>query len=211
MKKDIIFAAVASSVAVLALTACGTDSSTGAASAPDASSQIPAPPALGSQIDRSGRPVGNAFLNHTFDPNPVTPGAAKDAYNADSVPAHWATYAPAIKASLAIYDGLDTVCGNQVAFGALAQPDYTTLANILVADFLWLNTASTTCQAYLSVELNALGRTNTDCGGRTLTENVVDVTYNALTGTSPANATTNGITAPSSAPSTTFPYLATPH
>ena len=63
-----------------------------------------------------------------------------------------------------------------------------------------------------------LGVANTDCGGRTPAENTLDVTYNVLAGTLtpatlPANPgpATNGITAPASPPSATFPYLATPH
>jgi hypothetical protein len=71
------------------------------------------------------------------------------------------------------------------------------------------------------VELSALaGATNTDCGGRTPLYNTIDVTYNLLAGTyippgSDAGTypgpVTNGITAPSKAPSTPFPYFATPH
>jgi hypothetical protein len=180
-------------------------------SAPDAG--LPAPPAFGTQIDRMGRPAVNTALNHTFDTNAVTQGAAKNAYNADSNPANWTTYIPEIKANLAVYDGLDTVCGNQLGFGALGGPDYSTLATVLSADALWLNTASLTCTRYLAVELNALGIVNTDCGGRTLTENTIDATYNALAGTFATTPLpiTNGSMAPSSNPSATFPYLATPH
>jgi hypothetical protein len=173
----------------------------------------PAPPALGTQIDRMGRPAINTALNHTFDSNPSTQGAAKDAYNANNNPATFSKYVAEIKSNLAIYDGLDTVCGNQIAYGALGNPDYTTLATVLSADALWLNTASTTCAQYLGVELNALGMTNTDCGGRTLTENTIDVTYNAVAGTFMATPppVTNGIKSPASPPTATFPYLAAPH
>jgi Domain of unknown function (DUF4331) len=181
--------------------------------ATDTGAQVPPPPppTLGTQIDRMGRPAINTALDHTFDPNPMTQNMAKDAYNADNQPAHWATFIPEIRANLAIYDGLDTVCGNQAAYGALTNPDYLTLASVLAGDALWLNTASTTCMQYLGVEFNVLGVTNTDCGGRTLTENTIDVTYNALAGTLATNAATNGIKASASAPGTTFPYLAAAH
>lgn len=184
----------------------------------DGSTSPPAPPALGTQIDRMGRPAINTALDHVFDPNAATKGAAKDAYNADSVPSHWSTYVPEFEANLAIYDGLDTTCGNQPGYGALGNPGYATLATVLSGDALWLNTANSTCQQYLGVELAVLGVTNTDCGGRTPSENVIDLTYNIVAGTVtpgtlPGNPgpVTNGITAPASPPSSTFPYLATPH
>jgi hypothetical protein len=168
------------------------------------------PPTLGTQVDRMGRPAINTALNHLFDPNATTKGAAKDAYNADNSPANWASYIPQFKANMAILDGLDTVCGNQAAYGALGNPDYTTLASVLAADMLQVNTASTTCTTYLGVELNVLGVTNTDCGGRTPSENTIDETYSLLA-IGMASGVTNGITAPASPPSTTFPYFATPH
>jgi hypothetical protein len=184
----------------------------GGGDASDTGAQVPTPPApptLGAQIDRMGRPAINTALNHTFDPNPMTQNMAKDAYNADNQPTHWTTFIPEIRANLAIYDGLDTVCGNQAGYATLTSPDYQTLATVLAGDVLWLNTASTTCTQYLGVEFNALPNAvpNSDCGGRTLTEDTIDVTYNALAG----NAAMNGIKAPASAPSTTFPYLAAPH
>jgi hypothetical protein len=165
-----------------------------------------------------GRPAINTALDHTFDTNATTKGAAKDAYNADKAQSNWSTYVGQFEANLAIYDGLDTVCGNQAGFGALGNANYATLATVLSNDVLWVNTTSTTCQQYLGVEFAALGVSNTDCGGRTLAENVIDLTFNAVAGTLtpsglPANPgpVTNGIKAPASAPSSTFPYLAVPH
>ncbi len=178
----------------------------------------PPPPTLGTQIDRMGRPAINTALDHTFDPNTSTKNAAKDSYNADNSPSHWSTYVPEFEKNLAIYDGLDTTCGNQAGFGAAGNPGYATLATVLSNDVLWLNTGSTTCAQYLAVEFAALGVNNTDCGGRTLTENTIDLTFNAVAGTlTPATLpgnpgpVTNGITAPASPPSATFPYMASPH
>jgi hypothetical protein len=235
MKKPIAFALAATFGA--ALTACGDDTVVavpgdassdhtvgfdgsitldgGSDASPDgeAGPVYPSPPALGTQIDRMGRPAINTALNHTFDPACTTTNCPpKDAYNADRAPSHWSSYVPEFQKNLAIYDGLDTTCGNQAAFATPAGSGYTTLATVLAADALWLDTVSGTCQEYLGVELAALGSANTDCGGRTLTENVVDVTYNALAGTlGTATNVTNGITAPASAPSATFPYMAAPH
>ncbi len=176
---------------------------------------VPPVPALGTQIDRMGRPAINTALNNEFNGNTVAQGLAKNAYNFQSDPTQWSSNIPEIEQSLAIFDGLDGVCGNQLAFGALGNPAYATLATVLAADTLWLNTGSATCTTYLAVELNALGTTNMDCGGRGLTYNVIDDTYNALAGTftvpPPPGPVTNGVTAPSSPPTATFPFLATPH
>jgi hypothetical protein len=178
-------------------------------------SAVPSVPTLGTQIDRIGRPAINTALNNEFNGNTVAQGMAKDAYNFDNNPAHWSTYVPEFEMSLAVFDGLDNTCGNQLAYGALGNPGYTTLATLLAADTLWLNTAATTCTTYLAVEANALGVTNTDCGGRTLTYNVIDITYNDLAGTftiPPApGPVTNGIFDAASAPTTTFPFLAAVH
>jgi hypothetical protein len=163
-----------------------------------------APPKLGAQIDRAGRPGINSLLDHVFDTNGATRGTATDTYNADGVPAHWPTYAPALATSLAVYDGLDTKCGNQTLY----TPDagYTPFAALLADDRLYLDTTQTTCAQYFAVELGVK-----DCGGRTLGENTIDATYNLLAGTYPANTLTNGVTTPASAPATAFPYLAAPH
>jgi len=200
----------------------------------------PAPPALGAQIDRMGRPAINTTLNHTFDPTCVNtsssgPCAPKDAYNADNDPANWSVppnpdggavpgYFSQFFANLAIYDSLDGVCGNQAAFAYSATaPGYSAMATVLSQDALWLNTLASSCQYYLSVETSALATaSNTDCGGRAPLYNTIDVTYNLLAGTyippgvdagslTYPGPVTNGITMPNKAPSTTFPYFATPH
>jgi hypothetical protein len=184
-----------------------TDTGNGA-EAVDEAAVPPPPPALGTQVDRLGRPAINMMLVHTLDTNATARGAAKDAYNADVAPAHWATYAPELSTSLATYDALDGVCGNQPAFTPAA--DYATLAGLLADDVLWVDTSSSTCTQYLAVEAPALGQpASTDCGGRTLVENVMDSTYALVAG--PAALVTNGVTSPSSAPAPTFPYLAAPH
>jgi len=124
-----------------------------------------------------------------------------------------AEFSSLIASNLAILDGLDGVCGNQLN---LAGPTpvagrYKALANILADDQLYVNTASGTCNQYLAVETTAIGIANTDCGGRTPLENSIDVTYSvvavgALTGV------TNGITsdADGTAALTVFPFLDRP-
>jgi hypothetical protein len=209
--------------------------------AADSAAPPPAPPALGTLIDRMGRPAINTALNSTFalaagaDGGAVTceaPGLcpAKDQYNQDGTPSDWSTnWAQPFFLSLAILDSLDNVCGNQAGYnatlGGTNYPAYTALAGLFSQDALWLNTSGTVCNQYLGVELNTLGIANTDCGGRTLTENTIDETYQLLSGqfaviadagagggVGPSSTiVTNGITTPAKAPTSTFPYFASPN
>src|ERR1700689_1884549 len=103
-------------VAVTALAACGDnikpnsggDAGSGSGSG-RGSAGTPAGPQLGTQIDRLGRPAVNTALNHGFDANPATAGAAKDAYNADQSPGGWMQYAAEFAKNLAVIDALDGV------------------------------------------------------------------------------------------------------
>jgi hypothetical protein len=194
-------------------TSIGTDTGT-----PDTGTKAPPPPALGAQIDRLGRPAINTALNHTFDPNAATRGAAKDAYNQDSNQATWGTsYTGQQAANLAVFDSLDRDCNNQflASKDAGAQNSnlakYGTLASVTADDRLWIDTAGTTCTTYLAVEGNATGLIpNTDCGGRGLGYDVIDVTYSVVSVGSPAGVT-DGVTADATKTGgTTFPYLAPP-
>jgi hypothetical protein len=176
---------------------------------------VPAPPTLGTQIDRIGRPAVNTALNHAFDPTTSTSGPAKDAYNANSDPTTWAAgYVPEFEKNLAIVDALDGTCGNQLGHLAptTAAPNgYATLAGALADDRLYLNTAGTTDAQYLAVEVNALGvKANTDQGGRALGFVVLDTTYSALAA-GMFSGVSNGITTNNVSFSTTFPYEAAPN
>ena len=168
------------------------------------------PPAiLGTQVDRMGRPAINTALNHVFDTNASAKGTAKDTYNADKNIGGWATaYGPEFAKNLAIFDSLDGTCGNQLGF---ANGSYAGLAGLTADDRLYVNTAGAQCTTYLAVEANALNIIpNSDCGGRKLAYDVIDVTYSAVSvgavsgvtdGIGPVANKTNG---------TTFPYLAAP-
>ncbi len=185
---------------------------------PDTGMKNPAPPTLGAQIDRLGRPAINTALNHTFDPDTTAAGAAKDAYNKDTAQATWsATYTGQMAANLAVFDGLDRNCNNQflASQDAGAQNSnvakYGALASVTADDRLWIDTAGTTCTTYLAVEGQATGTIpNKDCGGRGLGYDVIDVTYSAaaignVTGVS------DGISAdPLKTGGTAFPFLAMP-
>lgn len=191
--------------------------SSGGSSGTDAPS-IPPKPTLGQQIDRMGRPGVNTALQQTFTGD-STRSAAQNAYNADSDKANWVTkYKANFASSLAIYDGVDTNCGNQVfAAPADAGADgaaekYGTLASVLADDRLWLDTSAAACgDVYLAVELNATGAVpNSDCGGRTLKADVIDTTYTALATDldNPVGDRIDRVVAKTNG--TTFPYLSAP-
>ena len=176
-----------------------------------------APPTLGTEIDRMGRPAINTALNHTFDIDPTAKGNAKDAYNQDQGVSGWqAAYTPQFAGNLAVLDSLDNSddlgngCGNQ--FGFALTHTYTALAGVLADDRVYVDTSQTTCSGtagYLSVEIAALLSTpGNDCGGRTPNADVIARTYAAASG---ASSFDDGVTAASSPAGTTFPYLADPH
>jgi hypothetical protein len=158
---------------------------------PDANNDagpFPAPPVLGAEIDRFGRPAVNTALDHVFDSDSTSAGAAKSAYNADSDAGAWVSeYQSMFESNLAIYDSLDTNsatdagCGNQLLIGPSTDAGaarYGALAGVLADDRLWLNTGSTTCTTYLGVELGV----TSDCGGRAPAYDVIMSTYSAVAG-----------------------------
>ena len=171
-------------------------------------SGIPTPPTLKAQVDRMGRPAINTALNHAFDSNASAAGTAKDTYNADKNVGGWvAAYTPEFAKNLAILDGLDGTCGNQLGYAN----GYTALAGLTADDRLYVDTSKSTCTTYLAVEANALNIIpNTDCGGRKLNYDVIDTTYSAVA-IGAVTGVSDGIAADSSKTSgTTFPYLAAP-
>jgi hypothetical protein len=146
----------------------------------DAATGDPPMPALGPQIDRAGRPAISAALIATFDPD-AEAGPKKDAYNADGNRASWGQYADEIQEQLAIYDGLDRTCGNQLGADLDPNDRYAALAGLLSDDQLYVNTASGTCTTYLAVEADALDILgNDDCGGRVMSYDVIDTSYSVL-------------------------------
>ncbi|HSG87981.1 MAG TPA: hypothetical protein VLA56_02135 [Pseudomonadales bacterium] len=198
--------------AALILTACGGGTGgTGGTFTPPAVPASPPPPALGAQIDRMGRSaIATALISPLADDE--ARGMDRDAYNAAAA-ADWAGFTDNLRANLAIYDGLDTMCGNQVlADAAAAGPErYDTLAGALIDDRLYLNADAGACVQYLGVELDATGLVaNTDCGGRTPLYDTIDVSYTALSNdlTIPVG---DGVDMDNFAHSLeVFPFLATP-
>jgi hypothetical protein len=189
---------------VLPAMACGSSNSNGNDAGNDGGGNNPAPPTLGAQVDRQARSVVNTVLIHGFDADMAARGAAKDAYNA-AAPATWASFKGEIAKNLAILDGLDTVCGNQLLAGTTAAPGrYDALAGVLADDQLYVNTATGTCTQYFAVELGM----STNCGGRAPTYDTIDVTLSAAAIGMPSGVT-DGIAADDKTQSnTTFPFLA---
>lgn len=171
----------------------------------------PAPPVIGAQLDRAGRPLINTILTNPFDLTLTGTGAdtkarMQDAYNASVDPAGWVTKygaRPWVPDALAFWDGMDGTCGNQ--YTPLTGTLYTTLGNILAFDALLIDTTKTVCNRYLALETGDL----TNCGGRqpdlsgtsmygtvTFNNNVIDTTINLLIGipTLQASVLSNGIT-----------------
>lgn len=179
----------------------------------------PGVPTLGMQIDRMGRPAINTALTNPFGlvktpgtQTVETTGMTQDNYNHDTNVANWpAQWSPYIRFNLAIYDGLDGVCGNQfLADVPAGSPRYSTLATALANDMLQLDSSQTTCSQYLGVELAATVMPGLkDCGGRKLDYAVVDVSYNVLVVGSVTGSITNGVVQ-TTVPSPTFPFMVGP-
>ena len=193
----------------------GAGGSAGATGTGGAGGANSGPPALGTQIDRLGRPAINTAITDPFDASATTHGSKQDMYNASTLATAKTTFEAAFEANLAILDSLDTVCGNQFAADKTKTDAtrYKPLADVFLDDQLYVDTSSATCTTYLGVEANATGIIpNTDCGGRTLTEDVIDESYSLLA-IGMTSGVTDGIAADdhAAAQTATFPFLAPPN
>jgi hypothetical protein len=167
----------------------------------------------GKQLDRAARPLtGNALLG-TLATGDVSNGL-KEAYNAAN-PATSARFIPEIEQALALYDGFDGRCGNQLlaARGEKPATRYRPLATVLADDRLWVNSRSTVCTQLLAVELASLaGQTAfaADCGGRTPLYNAANI-YRSLLVDGTSASVSDGLDHDDHEHSATvFPFLAAP-
>lgn len=196
-------------------------------------------PLVGAQIDRLGRPAINTALNGILLPGPEKT-AQKDAYNAATNPATWGTTEVATGVTVvqefskqaALFDiidkGLATVagangCGNAALYQAPASPtSYAMLSSVLADDQLYVDTTKTSCLLYLSLEVEvatAGAVMHTQCGGRTLSHDVADVSYSLLGagvgGFDPLMnfkpKITDGADVHADVDDNTFPFLGAPH
>jgi hypothetical protein len=139
-------------------------------------------PSVGTQLDRVGRPAITTALIGTFLSDEDQKNTLKDDYNT-AAPADWSGFADNIALSLAILDGLDTVCGNQLlAAESVSEDRYSTLAGSLATDVLLIDSTDTDCSTYLGVEAELFVDSVDDggCGGRIPTADVVDASYTVL-------------------------------
>jgi hypothetical protein len=158
-----------------------------------------------------GRPAINTAL--------ITPDH-KDLYNAASVE-QGPFFAPEMSVYLEVIDGLDGNLSNGLAgvFGTAELPDFDALASFLANDVLLINTAISDCTGgYLATEVGILTETDpTVCGGRTLGQDVMDVTLQvlvdvtALFGNEDAVIVTDAVDVNDLEFSIDFPYLAPAH
>ena len=167
----------------------------------------------GLRIDRAGRPLtGNALLA------PLAADDVSDAlkmkYN-EATPATAAGFIPEIEKSLALYDGYDGHCGNQLLVDPGAEPAnrYTAMATVLADDRLWVNSASSTCTQLFAVEIAASSggaRLADDCGGRTPNYDAVNV-YRSYLAAGASTGVDDGVHRDELVHSdTVFPFLAAP-
>jgi hypothetical protein len=117
-----------------------------------------------------------------------------------------------------------TACGNQALYngtgmGGPVATSYQTLAGVLAADELYLDTSKGLCAFYLAVEFGVVtGGTNSTCGGRAPQYDVIDFTL-SLGAVGLAGFATDGTFAPDLRDgatahtdlSPTFPFLGVPH
>ena len=126
------------------------------------------------QIDRLGRPAINTALISSEH---------KDLYNSASND-QGLFFAPEMADLLEVIDGLDGDLSNGLAgiFGTPCEPDFNALAEFLSSDVLLINTAIDHCtDGYLDLEIAILTESDSPtCGGRTLDQDVMDVTLQVL-------------------------------
>lgn len=143
------------------------------------------------QIDRMGRPAVNTALIGS---------SRKDDYNMASDPSTWASmFQVEMAAALDFVDGLEGMTGNALL------GDSFTLAGVLVDDRLLIEPDISSCGQYLAVELGD----TTACGGRTLSEDVMDVTLDGLVAF--GAGVSDGVDANDREFLAAFPFLATPN
>ena len=175
---------------------------------PAGSEQPPRRPALGTLVERAGRPLTGNGLIEPLGPRDVSDGR-KEAYNR-AAPASWPGFVPDLEATLALYDGLDGVCGDQwLAERATERRGYRALAERLADDRLWLDSRAVVCERFLAVEL-ADSLAPGDCGGRTPTVDAVDVFRSLLVRGAVAGIEDGVARDDRSHSITAFPFLAAP-
>jgi hypothetical protein len=164
------------------------------------------------QLNRVGRPLTkNALLG--LNAADEVGDRLKEQWNA-ATPSRSAQFIPEIQKGLALYDGFDGVCGNQLlAKNEVASTRYHALAVLITDDRLWVNSASASCTQFFAVELARLAEQHAllnDCGGRTPNYNASNV-WRSLLVKGTTSGVDDGLDHDEHEPSATaFPFLAAP-
>lgn len=163
------------------------------------------------QIDRAGRVLtGNALLGAFAGGDQSN--QLKEAYNAIA-PEQAERFVAEIEKGLALYDGFDGLCGNQLLAGPRPEPHrYRALARMLADDRLWVNSAAHACKTLMAVETAALAGWSTagDCGGRAPSYNAVNL-YRSLLVAGDHTAISDGLDRDDQpASDVDFPFLSPP-
>lgn len=165
------------------------------------------------QIDRMGRPLtGNALLGSFADEE--ASDRLKERYNG-ATPSTGAEFIPEMERTLGIYDAFDGTCGNQLLADAKATSParYRALATVLADDRLWIDSESSICGEFFSVEFAALAGDDSQviyCGGRTPTDDAIDV-YRSVLSMGQARGIDDGVDRDDREHSSSdFPFLAAP-
>ena len=167
------------------------------------------------QLDHMARPfVGNTLLGVSPFSTDDASGAERERYNAVS-PRAGSAYVRSIAKSLAMHDGLDGTCGDQLLAGKYPDPStrYHALARVFADDRLWVNSGSRVCAQFFAVELASLAgrkRYKADCGGRSPTYDTPNV-WRSLLVDGTTDRVTDGLHGDEHTPSATaFPFLGAP-
>jgi hypothetical protein len=132
------------------------------------------------RIDRAGRPAISAALISTFDPGARE--ADLDRYNKSGNANR--DFIPIMATSLAILDGLDGECGNQLGVDPALSNPYMPLATALDDDQLYVQSdRAGKGSVYLGVEGEALGVLDPgqgSSGGRVPGDDVIERSYSVL-------------------------------
>ena len=165
------------------------------------------------RLERMGRPeIKNIVLRtSTFDP--VNHDLEiRDLYNAEDAfdlsRDYLGAYRSRLNANLAFFDRLDGRTD-----WPLDEQGGHPLTELLLADFLVVDTSKPFAEdSFLEIERAVLaGRPHTTCGGRPLTDDIVDTLYTVLVGGLDGPRISDGVDQPTQPPSRSFPYLVAPN
>jgi hypothetical protein len=206
-------------VPVLAAMGCGAQpvtTATDSALTPVSAARSPRgrsnPPGLTRRLDRAGRPEIAATLVAAFEADAETRQAAVRRYNASGLGNR--QFRDTFEASLALIDGIDGVCGNQLWPVPASRPRYRALASLLLDDQIYVHAERLGGSVYLGLEAEAAGALEEPrggaAGGRAPGDDVIQSTYSAfiagtLSGVDDGVESDDGVHDPSS-----FPFLAEP-